>query len=85
MRPQLGDVGQAVPPNAKEIARSGTILPGSCRANGPCQGASAALSARSRPTVVAGRVSSAPPVPDTTLRPVPSTARRGYCPLRFFT
>jgi len=74
MRPQLGDVGQAVPAN--DIARSSTILPGSWRANGRRHGASAALNAESSPTVVAVRVNSTPPAPETTFRPCPSTARR---------
>jgi hypothetical protein len=65
------------PPIARLIARSGTILPGSCRANGRRHRASVALNAASSPTAVAVRVSSTPPAPETTLRPDPSTTKCG--------
>jgi hypothetical protein len=65
------------PPIASEMARSSTILPGSCRVNGRRHGDSAALNAASRPTVAAVRVSSTPPAPEMTFLPCPSTVRWG--------
>ena len=65
------------PPTARLSARSSTILPGSCRVNRLRHGVSAALNAASSPTAMAVRVSSTAPAPETTLRPDPSTTRRG--------
>ncbi|BCK66447.1 hypothetical protein Srufu_004000 [Streptomyces libani subsp. rufus] len=73
------------PPNARAVARSRTVFPGSWTARGLRHGASAADSARSNPTTRAVPVNNTPPACETIPDPPTATRTRGYKPLFFFT
>jgi hypothetical protein len=84
--PQDGDVGEAVPPDANDTARSSTILAGSCTAVRFRHRSSAADSSDPSPLTLMVLVNSTPPVcPAAAQRVVLSTRSRVYNPVVFFT